>query len=117
MSNECSVNISLLNKIISDSLIAANGGQTQTIKSISCKLDNCENIEIKEGLVLIFKGEKLDSVEVHDDISEMISKLKKETNEDKNIGLRILYDIKFEDNPEKILFFIRDYIKIALNIK
>lgn len=115
MLNECSVNISLLNKILSDSLVVASGGKAETMKSFSCKLNECDIININTGLLLGFEGNSLKSVEFCTNILTNIKRLQNENN-GADIGIRVLYDVQYGDNQEKILSFIRDYIKIALNL-
>jgi len=116
MLNECSVNISLLNQILSDSLVVASGGKAETMKSFSCKLNECDVINIDTGLLLGFEGNNLKSVEFCTSILDNIKRLQKE-NSCLDIGIRVIYDIKYEDNQKLILSFIKDYMKIALNIK
>jgi len=117
MLNKCSINISLLNKILSDSLVVANGGKAETMKSFSCKLNECDIIDVDVGLLLGFEGNSLKSVEFCTNVIDSIKRLQSNSSNSADIGIRVLYDVKHEENQEQILSFIRDYIKIALNIK
>ena len=116
MINKCSINISLLNQILSDSLIVASGGKAETMKSFSCKLNECDIINVNNGLLLGFEGNCLKSVEFCTNILDNIQRLQKDKC-DSDIGIRVIYDVKYGDNQKQILYFIRDYIKLALNIE
>jgi len=112
--NTCSTNIPLLKKVLTDSLIASGGQDVETMQLVSCKLNSCTLKEnINEGLILIFEQESLSRIEHSLNVVEFISKLKNDNQSD--IGIRIIYNIKFDDN--RVLSLIKNFIEIALNIK
>ena len=93
--------------------VISSFGKIEMTKLVECK--NMD-INIENGLILTFNGNKLSHIEICSDINDVIKNFDIDIN-NADIGIRIIYDIKYDYNQKDILAFIKNYIMIALNIK
>ena len=115
MSNECYLNdIAVVNKTLSDSLTVASGEKVNSMDYYSCNISEFD-MQIQEGVILIFKNEELLKIEYCNHIQDSIKKFISNSNTD-GIGVGIIYNIKNLSSQTNALKMIENYLSLIFKL-